>query len=495
MSTTAPDVDIVAEERTPSSSNPSSNSTSPKTNTSHSSSNYVTLHALTWNVSGNIPALHDIQSLFLPKEGLGMRRITEEADVLAIGLQEAYPKLQEAMTSSLPVIGRDPLVDNFSVVLSKSGYARVSYCRIVGILVMVFVKRALLCYISGVSTSPYRTGAGGLWGNKGATSVRFILGNISMVFTNCHLMPHPENNERRVEELGNIFDYTSFPSSHLSILQHDVVILLGDLNFRLGNKEFDNVVQSLYQNKQRELINNLDQLMKEQIRGSRSPSHLHLFLEMQIDFDPSYKYEPGTDTYHDGGKGRAPAWTDRVLWYIHQNKLPQPHDVNPQRIVEPAYYCLHNQPRISDHKAVSCSLQLLTNITKIEPRVVFRLSEWICGIQGRLEFDIARGTNISSWDWIGLYNDDFVSVEKDALFWMYTPAVSGAATHMTYYSKPLPAEKVPSVPGRYILVYWSSYYRCVLGMSPAFKMSLQESKGGVSPAGNETGVTDVPSSS
>ena len=163
MSATTPDDnEPVTEDRT----TRSSNSTSPKTNTTNSSSNYLTLHVLTWNVSGNIPALHDIQSLFMPKEGLGMRRITEEADVLVIGLQEAYPKLQEAVASSLPVIGRDPLVDNFSVVLSKSGYARVSYCRIVGILVMAFVKRGLLCYISGVSTSPYRTGAGGLWGNK-----------------------------------------------------------------------------------------------------------------------------------------------------------------------------------------------------------------------------------------------------------------------------------------------------------------------------------------
>ena len=126
-------------------------------------------------------------------------------------------------------------------------------------------------------------------------------------------MPHPENNDRRVEELGNILDYSSFSSSHLTVLQHDVVILLGDLNFRLGDKEFDNVVQLLHQKKHSDLIFNLDQLMREQVVGSRSPSHLYLFMKMQINFDPSYKYEPGTDNYHDGGKGRAPAWTDRVL--------------------------------------------------------------------------------------------------------------------------------------------------------------------------------------
>ena len=437
---------------------------------------YLTLHVLTWNVSGNIPALHDIQSLFMPQEGLGMRKITEEADILVLGLQEAYPNVGEAVASALPLIGRDPLVDNFSVVLGKSGYARVTFCRLLGILIIVFVKRALLCYISDVSTSSYRTGVGGLWGNKGAACVRFVLGDTSVVFANCHLVPHLENNERRVEELGDIIRYVSFTSSFhppLSILEHDIVVLFGDLNFRLKDRDFDDVVQLLDHKEHDFLINKLDQLMLEQIKGRKSPSFLYKFMEMPICFEPSYKYEPGTDNYHDGGKGRAPAWTDRVLWHINPRRLPQPSDVEPKLIVKPSYYALHNQPRISDHKAVSCSLKLLINLSS-NPRVMFVLSEWICGSQGTLEFDIAYKTIINSWDWVGLYHEDFISVDKDALYWTYTPAVSGIATQVTSYSKPLPSEKVPMSPGRYVLVYWSNHYKCVLGMSPLFRISLEE---------------------
>ena len=45
-------------------------------------------------------------------------------------------------------------------------------------------------------------------------------------------------------------------------------------------------------------------------------------MEMALDFQPSYKFEPGTDRYDDGGKGRAPAWTDRILWRQHERRLP-----------------------------------------------------------------------------------------------------------------------------------------------------------------------------
>ena len=192
---------------------------------------YLTLHVLTWNVAGNIPALHDIQSLFLPQEALEMRDICANADILVLGLQEAYPNVQEAVTSALPLIGRDPPVENFSVVLSKYGFSRLSHCRILGILIMVFVKRSLLCYISEVDTASLRTGLGGLWGNKGATSVRFVVGDTSIVFTNCHLIPHSENNEKRAQELGNIMTFQIFPGlpQNISIFDHDIVVLFGDL--------------------------------------------------------------------------------------------------------------------------------------------------------------------------------------------------------------------------------------------------------------------------
>ena len=42
----------------------------------------------------------------------------------------------------------------------------------------------------------------------------------------------------------------------------------------------------------------------------------------RLEFDPTYKYDFGTDDYDSGPKNRAPAWTDRVLW--HGSKVTSP---------------------------------------------------------------------------------------------------------------------------------------------------------------------------
>ena len=424
------------------------------------------IHILTWNVASAEPSHHDLQSLFLPQKTCMMDDMLANSDILVVGLQEAYQSVHDAMQSSVPLMGRDPLVESFSSMLSQKGFARLCFSRLLGILTLVFVKRPLLCYIGDVETSTTKTGLSGWLGNKGGSSIRFSLGDLSMCFTNCHLAPHLENNPRRVQELAEIFATQSFSSPPSQLMEHDVLILFGDLNFRLEGKSPEEVIATLTRGWGVELLSS-DQLRLEQILGDDSPSRLFNFMEMPISFPPSYKFEPGSDVYEPGPKGRAPAWCDRILWRTHERCLPLITDPEPRSVLTQQHYAIHMQPRISDHKAVSAGMTVSINLMGFVPRVVFNImSEWVSGKTGVVAVEMEPDTVVSMWDWVGLYPADFVCLEKDYVYWMYTP-VKGKVVRGRVYRRPLPSDQVPK-PGRYMMLYKSSYYNCVLGMSPIF---------------------------
>ena len=432
-----------------------------------SSGSYLHLHMLTYNVAGNELSTQDVETLFEAQESPGLINFLEDTDILVVGLQEAY---QGAVASAIPVIGKDNLVETFSSYLCTKGFARLQHCRLLGILTIVFLKRPLLCYTSRLQTSSIRTGFGGLWGNKGSASIRFRLGNVTMAFSNCHLVPHEENNDRRATELNDILTSQTFYIEGyglMRLLDHDLTILFGDLNYRLEGHGYQDIVSSLADN-DKSLLFKMDQLRLEQVKGDKSPSFLHRFMEMEIDFEPSYKYEPGSDRF-DISKGRPPAWCDRVLWTIHRRKYPKVTDAEPISLIKPVLYDLHTLPKLSDHRAVSSRLQVMAHINS-DPKVVFRMAEWVCGKGGIIEFDVMVGTDISLWDWVGLYSSDFISVESDYLYWIYTPAIRGVVDTIQYYKRGLGPDKVLFPPGMYVLVYFSSFYKCVTGMSPVFRI-------------------------
>lgn len=425
------------------------------------------IHILTWNIASAEPSPHDLESLFLPQKTCMIDDVFANSDLIVVGLQEAYQSVQDAMQSSVPLVGKDPLVEVFSTLLSQRGFARLCANRLLGILTLVFVKRPLLCYISGVESCTTKTGMSGWLGNKGASSVHFSLCDVTICFTNCHLAPQLENNPKRIQELAEILTTQSFPSAPSRLMDHDVLVLFGDLNFRLEGKSADEVIDTLTKGCGTDLLK-CDQLHLEQIVGEESPSKLFNFMEMPISFPPSYKFRPGTDRYEPGAKERAPAWCDRILWRAHERRLPRITDPAPRSMLTQQHYAIHMQPRISDHKAVSAGMTVAVNLTNYVPRVVFNImTEWVAGKTGLVAFEMEPNTEVSMWDWVGLYPADFSCMERDYVFWIYTP-VKGRAVRGKVYRRTLVSEQVPSDPGRYVMLYKSVRYGCVLGMSPIF---------------------------
>lgn len=70
-----------------------------------------------------------------------------------------------------------------------------------------------------------------------------------------------------------------------------------------------------------------DQLRKQQKEGNVFKN----FIEGDIYFPPTYKYDLFSDDYDTSEKCRAPAWTDRVLWKRRQ-QAPET-EANPGRLV------------------------------------------------------------------------------------------------------------------------------------------------------------------
>ncbi|SPO26090.1 related to INP52 - phosphatidylinositol phosphate phosphatase [Ustilago trichophora] len=99
--------------------------------------------------------------------------------------------------------------------------------------------------------------------------------------------------------------YTEHP-----IMEHDIILHLGDLNFRLDLSHSE--AHRLIRSRQYELLYRYDQLESLRTSGSLFDD----FEEGKIDFAPTYKFDKGTDRYDTSEKQRVPAWTDRVLWSV-----------------------------------------------------------------------------------------------------------------------------------------------------------------------------------
>ncbi|KAK6699162.1 hypothetical protein SNK05_011981 [Fusarium graminearum] len=234
----------------------------------------------------------------------------------------------------------------------------------VGLFTCVFVKAHLRDRIRGLQGAEVKRGMGGLHGNKGCVAVRFKIDDSSICLVNCHLAAGQSQANARHNDVAAILEANLFATERDSaaridsfvgggdgslIMDHELCILNGDLNYRIDTMSRDTVVAAVKQNNLGKLLDR-DQLL---VARRRNPAFkLRAFDEMPITFAPTYKYDVGTDNYDSSEKRRSPAWCDRLL---HRGRGR----------IEQFDYRRH-EVRVSDHRPVTGTFNLW--VKKVNPR-------------------------------------------------------------------------------------------------------------------------------
>ncbi|XP_071643159.1 inositol polyphosphate 5-phosphatase OCRL isoform X2 [Temnothorax longispinosus] len=283
----------------------------------------------TWNVNGQPPnGIKLDQWLSVDKM---------PPDIYAIGFQELDLSKEAFLFHETPreEEWRQIIVNS----LHPGGiYTQVALVRLVGIMLLVYALEAHVPFIENVCTDTVGTGIMGKLGNKGGVAVSCCIHNTSVCFVNAHLAAHCEEFERRNQDYADICARLSFTKyvPPKSFKDHDQIYWLGDLNYRITDMDAATAKQYILEGNYGPVLA-LDQLGHQRKAGRVFQG----FQEAEIDFKPTYKYDPGTDNWDSSEKCRAPAWCDRILWKGD--------------MIKSVGYKSYPELKISDHKPVSAS--------------------------------------------------------------------------------------------------------------------------------------------
>ncbi|XP_015688192.2 type IV inositol polyphosphate 5-phosphatase 3 [Oryza brachyantha] len=212
---------------------------------------------------------------------------------------------------------RDLNIKSALVKRKRPYFVRIISKQMVGVFISIWVRRSLRKHIQNLKVSTVGVGAMGYIGNKGSIAVSMSIYQTLFCFICCHLTSGEKDGDelKRNADVQEIHRRTIFnPVSRVSvpktIYDHERIIWLGDLNYRI-NLSYEKTHEFITMKDWNGLFQN-DQLKRELKKG-------HLFdgwTEGVITFPPTYKYKVNSEKYtSDEPKSgrRTPAWCDRII--------------------------------------------------------------------------------------------------------------------------------------------------------------------------------------
>ncbi|XP_033207234.1 inositol polyphosphate 5-phosphatase K-like isoform X1 [Belonocnema kinseyi] len=356
--------------------------------------NLLRLYFVTWNVATKYPEqeLHQL---------LGINHSVEHKppDFYIIGLQEVKSQPQNML---LDFFSDDPWSKSFRDILKYHDYVKIKTQRLQGIVLNVFCLRKHMNRLRSIEARYTKTGFGGLWGNKGAVSVRLNLYGVSLCLVNTHLTPHDHLLAERVSDYNTILrEHVYEAPDTSSIFYHDYIFWIGDLNFRLGEGLSPSDINLLVRQSQLDVLLAKDQLKRVMTSGEAFAE----LTENEISFPPTYKYEFGSQ---DFDLKRRPSWTDRILFKVNADVYE-----NVKLKAEQHTYKSHSSYVQSDHKPVTGEFDIVIRPDVDGPGIEFEpISEWFIDEANAVSYKLVDNTKPESGDWIGLYKEGFSSIDE-----------------------------------------------------------------------------------
>lgn len=273
---------------------------------------------------------------------------SEPVDIYAIGFQEIVDLNAGNIVASSTQNQRDWLVEIQKTISRDNQYLLITSVQLVGICLFVFIRSELAPYIKDVCNDQVKTGLGGATGNKGGVAIRLRYKATSLCFVCAHFAAGQHQVKERNDDYSEITRRIQFPMGR-SVNSHDYVFWCGDFNYRL-DKISNEDARRAAANEDYPLLLKCDQLRTSQEAGQTFKG----YMEGEINFPPTYKYDVNSKDYDSSEKCRVPAYTDRVLFKKrHQTYLNE-------ELTDPIQIKFYNRIELmsSDHRPVIAEFEI-----------------------------------------------------------------------------------------------------------------------------------------